>query len=111
MAQKDFDETQLAADALAIGGPDGLASEPFTYAGVTYYGVFNQINSSAIMEATGFVNEAFITLCFPRVSLTAGMPVNSLLYRVFDSTTYRVINPNTDEQWHEYTLRKPVNGQ
>lgn len=110
MAQKDFDLTQLASDALAIGGPDGLASEAFTYAGVTYYGVFNQVNSSAIMEVTGFVNEAFITLCIPRTSLTAGIPANSLLFRVFDSTTYRVINPSTDEQWHEYTLRKPING-
>lgn len=110
MAQNDFDQTQLAADALAIGGQNGLASEPFTYAGVTYYGVFNQINSSAVMEVTGFVNEAFITVCIPRASLTAGIAVNELVYRPFDSTTYRVVNPNTDEQWHEYTLRKPVNG-
>lgn len=108
---RDFDLTQLAADAIGIGGEDGLASEPFTYAGVTYYGVFNQINSSAVMEVTGFVSEAFITLCIPRTTLTAGIPANSLLYRTFDSTTYRVVNPNTDEQWHEYTLRKPVNGQ
>lgn len=107
---RDFDLTQLAADAIGIGGENGLASEPFTYSGVTYYGVFNQVNSQAIMEVTGFVNEAFLTLCVPRISITAGIPVNSLVYRPFDSTTYRVINPTTDEQWHEYALRKPVNG-
>ena len=106
MALKDFDITQLANDALAIGGPDGQASEAFTYSGVTYSGVFNQLDRQVIMEAAGFADERQLQLCFPRVSLTAGIPANALLFRVFDSTTYQVVKPDTDEQWHDYTLRR-----
>lgn len=108
MALKDFDVAQLATDALAIGGPDGTASEAFVYSGVTYYGVFNQTDRNVVMEAVGFVDERQITLCIPRVSLTAGIPANAFLYRVFDATTYQVLKPDTDEQWHEYLLRRPL---
>lgn len=108
MANKDFDLTQLASDALAIGGPDGLASEAFIYASTTYYGVFNQTDRDVIMETTGFADERQITLCIPRTSITAGIAANSYIYRVFDSTTWQIVKPNTDEQWHEYTLRRPL---
>ena len=106
MALKDFDTTQLANDALAIGGPDGQASEAFTYSGATYYGVFNETDRDVMMEAAGFADERQITLCIPRVSITAGIPANAFLYRIFDSTTWQVVKPNTDEQWHEYVLRR-----
>lgn len=108
MALKDFDTTQLGIDALAIGGPDGTASEAFSYSGVTYYGVFNQTERDVIMETTGFADERQITLCIPRASITAGIPVNSYIYRPFDSTTWQIVKPNTDEQWHDYTLRRPL---
>ncbi len=108
MALKDFDTTQLGIDALAIGGPDGTASEAFTFSGTTYYGVFNQTDRDVMMENAGFVDERQITLCIPRVSITAGIAANSYIYRIFDSTTWQIVKPDTDEQWHEYTLRRPL---
>jgi hypothetical protein len=108
MALKDFDVAQLATDALAIGGPDGTASEAFVYASTTYYGVFNQTDRDVLMENSGFTDERQITVCIPRTSITAGIPANSYIFRVFDSTTWQIVKPNTDEQWHEYTLRRPL---
>ncbi len=107
MALKDFDVTQLATDALAIGGPDGTASEPFTLAGATYCGVFSETALGFAMDATGFKDEREIVLEMPRASLTAGITFNSYIRRVFDSTTWQVVSGKTDEQWHHYALRRP----
>jgi len=108
MAVKDFNIERLAIDALAIGGPDGQASEPFLSSSVTYYGVFNQLSRGIIMEASGFVDDRSISLCIPRASMTVGFEPNTFIYRVFDSTTYQIITMNADEQWHDYALRRPL---
>ena len=106
MALKDFDVTQLASDAQAIGGADGTASESFTLAGVTYWGVFAETGFQLPMDSVGFKAETTINLCIPRASLTAGITFNAFLRRTFDSTTWQVIDGRSDEQWHDYTLRK-----
>lgn len=108
MAVSDFGTTQLATDALAISGPAGTGGEAFTYASATYYGVFNELDRSVIMDDVGFRDERMISLVFPRASLTAGIPANGFLYRPFDATTYQVIRPNTDLAWHDYVLRRPL---
>jgi len=106
MAVSDFGTTQLATDALAISGSDGTGGEAFGYSGVTYYGVFAELNRDLFMDAVGFKDERQMVLLFPRASLTAGITVNDRIYRAFDSTTYQVVKANTDQQWHEATLRK-----
>lgn len=103
----DFDETQLAQDALAISGPSGTGGEAFLYGAATYYGVFNEVSIDLSMDATGFKDERFMQLDIPRASLTAGITSNDVLFRSFDSTTYQVIGSgSSDLAWHSYTLRK-----
>ena len=106
MAVSDFGTTQLATDALAISGPSGTGGEAFGYSGVTYYGIFAELNRDLFMDAVGFKDERQMMLLFPRASLTAGITVNERIYRAFDSTTYQVVKANTDQQWHECTLRR-----
>ena len=106
MALKDFDPTQLATDAQAIAGTDGTASESFTVAGVTYYGVFSETGFELPMDAVGFKDEREIRLAIPRASLTVGITFNSFIRRTFDSTTWQVVRGQSDEGWHDYTLRR-----
>jgi hypothetical protein len=106
MALKDFDVTQLATDAQAIAGVDGTASEPFLLASVTYYGVFASTDLGLPMDTVGFKDEREIRLSIPRASLTAGITFNAFLRRVFDSTTWQVVRGQSDEGWHDYTLRR-----
>lgn len=103
----DFDTSQLDVDALAISGPTGTGGESFVYSGTTYYGVFNEVDRSILMDTTGFKDEQSLTLLFPRASLTANLPANAFVYRPFDSTTYQVIVPRGDLAWNEVVLRKP----
>jgi hypothetical protein len=107
MAISDFGTTQLATDALAISGPAGTGGEAFVASSVTYYGVFSEVNRDLMMDVVGFKDERQMLLVFPRASLTAGLTVNSYLYRPFDATTYQVVKSVPDQQWHEVTLRKP----
>ena len=106
MATSDFGTTQLATDALAISGASGTGGEAFTYASVTYYGVFSEVNRDLFMDTTGFRDERQVMLVFPRASLTAGITVNDRVFRDFDSTTYQVTKSVPDQQWHECTLRR-----
>jgi hypothetical protein len=106
MAVSDFGTSQLATDALAISGPSGTGGEAFVYAGATYYGVFAELNRDLFMDAVGFKDERQISLVFPRASLTAGITVNDFVHRSFDATTYQVTKLNTDQQWHDCTLRR-----
>ena len=106
MALKDFDVTQLAVDAQAIAGVDGTASEPFLVGSVTYYGVFAQTDFSLPMDTVGFKDEREIKLSIPRASLTVGITFNGFIRRVFDSTTWQVVQGQSDEGWHDYTLRR-----
>lgn len=106
MAVSDFGTTQLATDALAISGSDGTGGEAFIYSGVTYYGVFAELNRDLFMDTVGFKDERQVMMVFPRASLTVGITVNERIYRVFDATTYQVVKANTDQQWHDCTLRR-----
>jgi hypothetical protein len=106
MAVSDFGTSQLAADALAISGPTGTGGEAFTYSSATYYGVFAELNRDLFMDTVGFKDEREVMLVFPRASLTAGITVNDRIFRSFDSTTYQITKANTDQQWHECTLRR-----
>ena len=106
MAVKDFDVTQLATDAQAIAGSAGTASEPFLIGSVTYYGVFASTGLELTMDNVGFKDEREIQLSIPRASLTVGITFNSFIRRIFDSTTWQVVRGQTDEGWHDYTLRR-----
>lgn len=106
MAVSDFGTAQLATDALAISGPTGTGGEAFTYGSTTYYGVFAELQRDLFMDPVGFKDEREMILVFPRASLTAGITVNDRIVRAFDATTYQVVKANTDQQWHECTLRR-----
>lgn len=108
MAISDFGTDRLATDAQAISGPSGTGGEAFTYSGATYYGVFAELVRDFVMDTTGFNDDRHMVLCMPRASLTAGITMNDLIFRSFDSTTYQIVRGTSDQAWHEYTIRRPI---
>lgn len=105
----DFDTTLVNADLAAIcsvtyGGPQGA----FYYGGntsVTYYGVFNQTNAQVVMVPNGFEDDTELVLMFPRTTLTPS--VNITVYRIFDSTPYRILTAKPDEMGWECFIARP----
>lgn len=104
---RDFDETQLGSDAEAIADRTDGGGEAVIYSGVTYSGIFAQVNADLTFEDVGREIQRQVVLVVPRASLTAGFPVDSSVYRPWDSTTYTVIKADPDEAWWEYRLVRP----
>lgn len=101
----DFDIDQLDDDLGNICSPS-YGGEAFKVSGVTYYGVFAQTDQQWSFELTGNRNDAGLTLTTNRTALTPTM--NGLIYRPFDSTTYRITQIKPDAQAWDITLKKPT---
>lgn len=101
----DFDFTIMGADIASICGTD-MAGESFVVSGVTYSGVFNQTDQVYAFEEVGNRTDASMTLVVPRSAFTP--TINALLYRPFDSTTYRITDFKPDLQAFEISIRKPT---
>lgn len=101
----DFDPTQLETDLGAICSPS-YGGEVFRAGGVSCYGVFNQTDQNYGFELTGTRTDASMTLVFNRGAFTP--TINGLVFRPFDSTTYRITEIKPDLQAFECTLNKPL---
>lgn len=101
----DFDSTLLATDIEAICSTS-MAGESFTVSGVTYFGVFNQTDQVYSFEEVGNRTDVSMTLIVARSAFTP--TINQLLYRSFDSTTYRITDFKPDLQAFEISIRKPT---
>jgi hypothetical protein len=101
----DFDSTLLGTDIEAICGTS-MAGESFVVSAVTYSGVFNQTDQVYSFEEVGNRTDASMTLIVARSAFTP--TINQLLYRPFDSTTYRITDFKPDLQAFEISIRKPT---
>lgn len=103
----DFDTTQLATDADAIVDASLGAGENIRYSSTTYEAVFSEVARELGFEPDGREDKRSASMVMRRASLTAGIPIDSNIYRPFDSTTYTVIDARADEQWWEYRVVRP----
>jgi hypothetical protein len=101
----DFGITQLETDMAAICSLT-YSGEAFVTGGVTYAGVFGQTDQQYGFELSGNRTDATINLTFSRGVYTP--TINALLYRPFDSTTYRITDFKPDLQAYDCTLNKPL---
>jgi hypothetical protein len=101
----DFDPTQLNTDLAAICATT-MGGENFVVGGVTYSGVFNQTDQQFSFELVGNRTDASMLLLVNRAAYTP--TINALVYRPFDSVTYRVTQFKPDLQAFEITLSKPT---
>ena len=97
----DFDPTQLNTDLAAICATT-MGGENFVVSGVTYSGVFNQNDQIFSFEQVGNSTNTKMTLIVNRDAYTPTL--NALLYRSFDSVTYRITDFKPDLQAYEITL-------
>jgi hypothetical protein len=101
----DFDTSQLDADWGGVCGST-QAGEGFRASSATYYGVFNQADARYIFDLVGNKTDVSMVLIIDRAQ--GYVPtVNGLLYRAFDSTTYRVNDVRNDQACFECDLMKP----
>jgi hypothetical protein len=99
----DFDLTQLETDMSAICSTT-YSGEAFVVSGVTYSGVFGQTDQQFGFELVGNRTDATVSLAFNRGAYTP--TINALVYRPFDSTTYRITDFKPDLQAYDCTLNK-----
>jgi hypothetical protein len=99
----DFDLTQLETDMSAICSTT-YSGEAFVVGGVTYSGVFGQTDQQFGFELVGNRTDATVSLAFSRGAYTP--TINALVYRPFDSTTYRITDFKPDLQAYDCTLNK-----
>ena len=97
----DFDPTQLNTDLEAICATT-MGGEAFVTGGVTYSGVFSQTDQIYSFEQVGNNTNAKMTLIVNRAAYTP--TINALLYRSFDSVTYRITDFKPDLQAFEISL-------
>ncbi len=101
----DFDTSQLGADWGGVCGA-GQSGEEFRAGSVTYYGVFNQVDAAYTFDMTGGKNDVKLVMVTDRAQ--AYLPtVNALIFRGFDSTTYRINDVRNDLAVYECDLVKP----
>lgn len=103
----DFDTTQLATDLDAIADATLGAGENIRYNSTTYEAVFSEVSAELSFELEGREDKRAAVMIMPRSVLTAGIPIDSSIYRPFDSTTYAVIDRKSDEQAWEYRVVRP----
>ena len=101
----DFDTTQLGSDWGGVCG-SSQSGEAFAASSVTYYGVFNQTDAAYTFGLTGGQNDVKLVMVTDR-SIAYIPAVNALIYRAFDSTTYRINDVRQDLAVYECDLVKP----
>jgi hypothetical protein len=97
----DFDTTQLNTDLAAICATT-MGGESFVTGGVTYSGIFNQLDQVYAFEQVGNSTNGRMTLVVNRAAYTP--TINALVYRSFDSITYRITDFKPDLQAFEISL-------
>ena len=97
----DFDTTQLNTDLAAICAT-AMGGESFVTGGITYSGIFNQLDQVYAFEQVGNSTNGRMTLVVNRAAYTP--TINALVYRSFDSITYRITDFKPDLQAFEISL-------
>jgi hypothetical protein len=101
----DFGDDQLASDWGGVCG-SSQSGEAFRSVSTTYYGVFNQADARYTFDLVGSKTDVSMVLIIDRAQ--GYVPtVNGLLFRAFDSTTYRVNDVRNDQAVFECDLEKP----
>lgn len=101
----DFDSSTLGTDWGAVCG-SGQSGEPFRATSTTYSGVFNLTDARYTFDLVGGKNDVSMILIVDRAA--GYVPtVNGLLFRAFDSTTYRINDVRNDAACFECDLVKP----
>lgn len=101
----DFPQSQLNADWGGVCGST-QSGEAFRASSVTYYGVFNQADARYTFDLVGGKADVSMILIIDRAQgLTP--TVDSLIFRAFDSVTYRINDVRNDQAVFECDLVKP----